>query len=206
MMTVPGVEKCVSIISKNKTLLKVLLQAAEIIPRQSWYLIGGSVYQTVWNVKLRRSPEANIGDYDLAYFDPHTGKKQQTYYENKISERVPGVRVEVKNQALVTDAWYEREFGCRKDTSTYLSLEDSIAKAYVSSPVIGISWKDGKLQVLELADLDKLLSLEVFPNFKFRGKRVLKFYKRKYRKCHAIWPKVKFYNWDGRLVGSEEDI
>ena len=205
MLTVASLKECVSIISQNKMLLKVLMQAEEIIPRQC-YLIGGCLYQTVWNVKSGKPPEANIGDYDLVYFDPRSGKKQQTYYESKIRKRVPEVTVELKNQALVTDRWYERAFGCRKDTSRFLSLEDSIAKAYVSSPVVGVSWKEGELHVLGLADFDKLLSLQVFPNYKFRSKRVLKFYRRKYAKWHAIWPEVKFYNWEGRLVRSMKDI
>lgn len=205
MVTVACLRECTSIMRQNKTLLNVLRQAGKIIPSQS-YVIGGSLYQTVWNVKSGEAPEANIGDYDVVYFDPRSGKKQQTYYENKIREQVPNVKVEVKNQALVTDRWYERAFGYRKDTSRYLSLEDSIAKAYVSSPVIGMSWKDDQFVLLALADFDRLLSLEVFPNSKFRSKRVLKFYKRKYEKWHAIWPRVRFYNWEGKLLQSAKDL
>jgi hypothetical protein len=206
MVTVTKLKEFVSIISKNKTLLEILKHAEDIISCQRWYIVGGSIYQTVWNANAGNSPAANIRDYDIVYFDRHTYEEQQVYYESKILERMHHVSVEVTNEALITDEWYERKYGCPKDTTHYLSLEDSIAKMSVSLPVVGISLSDGKLQVLDLADLDKLLQLEVFPNFKFRDRRVLSFYIKKYKKWHKIWPQVKFYDWDGRLIHSLEEI
>jgi hypothetical protein len=206
MLTVPRLKGITAILSENRTLANVLECAAKTLPPQPWYLIGGSLYQTVWNVKHGKQPERHIDDYDIAYFDPHTRKRQEAKYQRQISEWVPGVKVQVKNQALITPAWFKRHFGCKKDTPRYLSLEDAIGKAYVSSPVLGVSWRDGELQVLDLADSDRLLDQQVFPNNKFRGRKILPFYRKKYAKWHALWPKVRFYNWDGQLVKREEDI
>jgi hypothetical protein len=192
-------------LSKNRTLLAILTAAAESIP-QGWYVIGGSLYQTVWNLQHGREPDQDIGDYDVVYFDPSTTKEQEQDYEQRITASVPGAKIEVKNQAFITNAWYEHQYGCPKDTSGYLSLEDAIAKAYVSSPVIGVSWTGAEMHVLELTGLDDLMGLRVYPNFTFRDRRVLPFYRNKFRKWYGTWPLVKFHNWDGIVVTSESEI
>jgi len=33
------------------------------------YLTAGSLFQTIWNLRMRRCPTENIKDYDIFYFD-----------------------------------------------------------------------------------------------------------------------------------------
>jgi uncharacterized protein len=197
MVSVAILDKCVSALLQNQTLLTLAEATAATLPRnQPWYFIGGCVYQTVWNVLTNQPPDANIGDYDIVYFDRHSGFDEQRDYKTRIAAVAP-VKIDLKNQALITADWFQRAFGIPKDTSDYLSLEDSIAKAYVSSPVIGVTWHDGQLCVLALADLDKLIKLEVFPNVKFRDERILPFYRKKCEKWRRSWPTVTYHAYDG---------
>src|SRR5690242_5991821 len=51
-------------LSANRTLLDVLERTATLdLP--GWYLTGGCLFQTVWNVVTGRPPEHGIKDYDV---------------------------------------------------------------------------------------------------------------------------------------------
>jgi hypothetical protein len=196
VLSVAVLTQCVESLSKNETLVHVLRATATAMPRHSWCLIGGSIYQTVWTVACGRPAAAGINDYDVFYFDPTSGADEQQQYERRIAAAT-SARIELTNQALITAAWFEAEFGCPKDTSDYLSLEDAISKASVSSPIVGVTLRHGELSLLALADADRLTTLEVFPNRKFRSDAVMPFYRRKCSKWHRTWPMVTFHDWDG---------
>ena len=209
MVTQATLKTFTSVLRRDRTLVEVLQQASRVFPtEQPWYLIGGSIYQTVWNVISRAAPAANIGDYDLVYFDRGSGVRLQQHYQGTITAAVVAkqrrnggtVKIQVKNQALITAASYKKKFRRQKDTSPYRSLEDSIAKAYVSSPVVGVTWQRGELCILALADFERLLELKVFPNNKYRTKRIMPFYRRKATKWHDLWPKVTIHDWVGAPV------
>ncbi|SDI54370.1 hypothetical protein SAMN05444695_108149 [Rhodococcus triatomae] len=53
---------------RNTTLVDVLDRCTTLdLPH--WYLAGGCLFQTVWNVVTNRPPDEGIRDYDLFYFD-----------------------------------------------------------------------------------------------------------------------------------------
>ena len=202
-MTKRGLKEFLAIIARNRTLLKVLKSSAATIYPQPWCVFGGSVYQTVWNASEKERPEHNIDDYDIAYFDRRATVGQQREHEARISKLVPHAKVQVRNQALITDAWWMRRFKRKKDTPKHLSLEDSIAKGSLSLPIIGIAFKNDELQVLELSDdLDKLLTLEIYPNVKFRPQSAFVFgrYRAKCKTWHDKWPNVKYFGTDRKLM------
>ena len=214
MVTPATLKRFTSLIRRNRALVEVLKQASTVFPtEQPWYLIGGSIYQTVWNVISGVDPDANIADYDLVYFDRGSGVRLQRHYQRTIAAAIAAkqqrnagtVKIDVKNQALITAAWYKQAFRRQKDTSAYRSLEDSIAKAYVSSPVLGVTWRD-ELRVLALADFEKLLELKLLPNNKFRTKRIMPFYRKKAMKWHSLWPNVIIHDWVGTPVRDPRDL
>ena len=52
---------------RNTTLVDVLDRCTTLdLPH--WYLAGGCLFQTVWNVVTNRPPDEGIRDYDLFYF------------------------------------------------------------------------------------------------------------------------------------------
>lgn len=77
------------------------------------WLVAGCLFQTVWNLRSGASPEAQIRDYDIFYFD---GEDPGEAAERRVQARVDevlgdlGVVVEAKNQARV-HLWYPEHFG-----------------------------------------------------------------------------------------------
>lgn len=77
------------------------------------WLVAGCLFQTVWNLRAGRNPQADIKDYDLFYFDAAdlseaAEREAQAHAEALFGDL--GVTVEVKNQARV-HLWYPRHFG-----------------------------------------------------------------------------------------------
>ena len=77
------------------------------------WLVAGCLFQTVWNLRAGRDPDAVIKDYDLFYCDP---TDLSAAGEQAVQARVAhlfrdlGVQVEVVNQARV-HLWYPADFG-----------------------------------------------------------------------------------------------
>lgn len=77
------------------------------------WLVGGCLFQTVWNRLSGQPPEAGIRDYDIFYFDPHDLSETA---EQAVGAHVQarfaalGINLEAKNQARV-HTWYEAYFG-----------------------------------------------------------------------------------------------
>jgi uncharacterized protein len=77
------------------------------------WLVAGCLFQTVWNLREGKAPEADIKDYDLFYFDDSDLSLEA---EQRVQLRVDrelgwlGVPIEAKNQARV-HTWYESWFG-----------------------------------------------------------------------------------------------
>lgn len=77
------------------------------------WLVAGCLFQTIWNLQGGFSPEAQIRDYDLFYFD-------DTDLTSESEQRAQGrmddlfadlhITIEVKNQARV-HLWYGDHFG-----------------------------------------------------------------------------------------------
>src|SRR5688572_32356818 len=77
------------------------------------WLVAGCLFQTVWNLQANRSPEADIKDYDLFYFDAaDTSEAGERKVQARIDEELGdlGVQIEASNQARV-HLWYESHFG-----------------------------------------------------------------------------------------------
>jgi hypothetical protein len=102
------------------------------------WLVAGCLFQTVWNLQAGRSPEADIRDYDLFYFDPDdTTEKNESDVQARIDEllRDLGVTIEVSNQARVHH-WYESYFG-----EPYLALRNAregIDRFLVAATCVGV--------------------------------------------------------------------
>ena len=77
------------------------------------WLVAGCLFQSVWNLRSQRPPEARIKDYDLFYFDasdlsPSAEEAVQARVGDVLGDL--GVMVEAKNQARVHE-WYPAYFG-----------------------------------------------------------------------------------------------
>lgn len=103
----------------------------------SW-LVAGCLFQTVWNIRTRRLPGANIKDYDIFYFDAGDLSEEA---EVEVQARVDsllgdlGVTVEVANQARV-HLWYPEYFG--EPCPALTSAEEGIGRFLVRETCVAI--------------------------------------------------------------------
>ena len=105
-------ERFLTDIRKNRN-NRAILDRWGVLALPDGWLVAGCLFQTVWNLQAGRSPEADIKDYDLFYFDPDdTSEEGEAGVQASVDEllRDLGVRVEASNQARV-HLWYESYFG-----------------------------------------------------------------------------------------------
>jgi hypothetical protein len=96
-----------STLSRNSILLEVLNRAADLkLP--DWYVTGGCLFQTVWNVVTNRPATSGIKDYDVFYFDRSdlswTAEDREIEAARDAFADLPA-EVEVRNEARV-HLWY----------------------------------------------------------------------------------------------------
>lgn len=102
------------------------------------WLVAGCLFQTVWNLRCGRPPQAGIQDYDLFYFDADDLSEQA---EQAVQARVqaaldaPDLRIEVCNQARV-HLWYPAYFG--EPYAPLHSARDGIDRFLVPSTCVGV--------------------------------------------------------------------
>lgn len=77
------------------------------------WLVAGCLFQTVWNIRAGRPPDADIKDYDIFYFDADDlSARAEALAQSRVGSLLGdlGVTVEVANQARV-HLWYPQHFG-----------------------------------------------------------------------------------------------
>jgi hypothetical protein len=109
------------------------------------FLTAGCLFQTVWNLRSGRPPQAAIKDYDIFYFDDSDlswDAEDAAIQQAKALLSDLQVSIEVKNQARV-HLWYEERFG-----GSYPRLQsatDGIDHFLISATCVGIAVSTGEL-------------------------------------------------------------
>ncbi|MGH9918629.1 MAG: nucleotidyltransferase family protein [Nitrososphaerales archaeon] len=117
---------------------RAILQRWNLLALPDGWLVAGCLFQTVWNLRSERSPEADIKDYDLFYFDPDdTSEAGESTVQARIVALLAdlGVTIEASNQARV-HLWYESFFG--KPYRELRSACEGIDRFLVSATCVGI--------------------------------------------------------------------
>jgi hypothetical protein len=103
------------------------------------WLVAGCLFQTVWNVRSGRAPEADIKDYDLFYFDAgDTSEDGERGVQARMDDVLGdlGVTIEASNQARV-HIWYESHFGHPYEDALR-SARDGIDRFLVPATCVGV--------------------------------------------------------------------
>lgn len=117
---------------------RAILERWQDLALPDGWLVAGCLFQTVWNLRTGKPPEADIKDYDLFYFDPHDLSREA---EQQVQARVDavlgdlGVTFEAANQARV-HLWYEQDFG--QPYQALHSSRDGIERFLVPSTCVGV--------------------------------------------------------------------
>jgi uncharacterized protein len=163
-----------------------------------WYLSGGCLFQTVWNIAHGFEPTAGILDYDLFYFD---GRDLSARSEQAIGEELARtfahlpIAIEAANQARV-HLWYEREF--KAPCRAFERCEDGIDWFLATCCSFAIRRIDNeRFEVYAPHGFDDLFGLVVRPNPRrtvdsdlLRG-----VYRSKVARWSRLWPRLEVAPW-----------
>ncbi|EWM16619.1 nucleotidyltransferase family protein [Kutzneria sp. 744] len=179
-------------LNRNELLVEVLNRATEFdLP--GWYLTGGCLFQTVWNVVTGRPPADGIKDYDLFYFDDSDLSREA---ENAVVEAgaqlfgdLPAV-VEICNEARV-HLWYQDSFAvsCEPHSSTEAAIDSFAA----TTCCLGVRRTGaGDWRIYAPHGLADVFNLVVRPNPVLAPRHV---YETKTRRWREKWPELAVLPW-----------
>lgn len=163
---------------------RAILERVPALGLEDVWLVAGSVFETVWNVRSGRPAGENIADYDIFYFD----KDLSWDAEDRHIKRLPAVfgalaeHVELKNQARV-HLWYRDRFG--HDYPQLTSSREGVDRFLVAGTCIGIRPKGDGFEIYAPFGLDDAWNGTLRPNPKIGPPDL---FRAKAEKYCARWP------------------
>jgi len=158
----------------------------------NWYLGGGCLAQTVWNVAHANPAGTGIDDFDIAYFDADLSARVENEAVACVRELLSDLplRPDVKNQARV-HLWYASRFGY--EIRPYSSCEDALATWPTTAAAIGVRRVNETLLVEAPFGTDDLFELVVRPN---RVQITPDIYAAKVERWGGVWPLLQILRWE----------
>jgi hypothetical protein len=150
-------------VKRNRANREILARLPELATPHA-FLVAGCVFQTIWNITSGRTPDDDIKDYDIFYFDDRDLSWEA---EDRVIRRCSelfgdlGVVVEARNQARV-HLWYEQRFGVAYPRLT--STEDGIDRFLVPATCVGLRPRHDDLELYAPYGLDDLYAGILRPN------------------------------------------
>ncbi|MDI1275073.1 nucleotidyltransferase family protein [Polaromonas sp.] len=143
---------------------RALLERLPELDLPDAWLVGGCLFQTVWNLLDGCSPDTGIRDYDIFYFDP---KDLSDHSEQAVNRRAQalfsglGVQLDVRNQARV-HTWYPAYFG--RPCPRLQNACEGVDRFLVGSTSVGLRREAGHIQVYAPYGLDDMYRGILSPN------------------------------------------
>jgi hypothetical protein len=166
---------------------RAILERLPAVGLKDVWLVAGSVFETVWNVRSGRPVDENIADYDVFYFD----KDLSWDAEDRHIKRLPEVfgdlaaGIELRNQARV-HLWYPDRFG--HDYPQLASSREGIDRFLVAGTCIGIRPDGDGFETYAPFGLDDAWNGILRPNPNIGPPEL---YRAKAEKYRARWPWLK---------------
>ena len=172
---------------------RAILDRCSTLAVPDWWLTGGAVFQTVWNVLDGRAPTTGITDYDIFYFDPLDLSYEA---EDVVVQRAKTIfgdldsPIEIRNEARV-HLWYEQHFGI--PATPFTSTRDAIDH-FVSTTCCYALKRDagGGVEVYAPHGYGDLFDQHVRPNPVFSARSV---YDAKTTRWQEEWPSIVVDPW-----------
>ena len=133
-----------------------LLQGLPELELPDAWLVGGCLFQTVWNLQDGRPSGAGIRDYDIFYFDADDLSEAAEAAVNRRAQQAfghLGVQLELKNQARV-HTWYPAYFG--RPCPPLQNACEGVDRFLVGSTSVGLRQAGGAVQIHAPYGLDDL--------------------------------------------------
>ncbi|WP_341921695.1 nucleotidyltransferase family protein [Polaromonas sp. YR568] len=128
------------------------------------WLVGGCLFQTVWNLLDGRAPGAGIRDYDVFYFDTEDLSDRSEQAVNRQAQTLfsgLGVQLDVRNQARV-HTWYAAYFG--RPCPPLQNSCEGVDRFLVGSTSVGLRREAGHIEVYAPYGLDDMYRGILSPN------------------------------------------
>lgn len=161
-----------------------------------WWLTGGCLFQTVWNLRTGRGAGQGVKDYDLVYFS----EDQSWEAEDQVIKDVANLfddldaDIQVRNQSRV-HLWFEEKFG--SPYPPVASASEGILRFAVRAAVIGLKRTgDEFLDLFAPFGLDDVWNLIVTPN---RSMPVSSQFSEKVARWQQEWPQLTVHPWAGDM-------
>lgn len=157
-------ETFLSILKENKELMCVLDFLAELeLP--NFYIASGAVFQTVWNYLEKRPLNAGIKDVDIVYYDKeHLTSEYEKQIEDKIIEHCSNLGLnyefDIHNEARM-HLW--KKANENPNIDYYENAEDAIDQWIATVQAIGVTKRDGKIEIYAPYGLSDVFSRTVRP-------------------------------------------
>ncbi len=183
-----------------------ILERTPALGLRDWWLVSGSIFQTVWNMKSGRPAERGIKDYDLFYFSEDTSAEAEEGVIAAARELFIDLNanIEVRNQARV-HLWYPGKVGLPYPPLT--TAAEGVLRFPCSPQAVGLK-RTGEefLDVYAPFGLGDVWDMIVRPN---RTMQLMAVYDEKCARWQQEWPRIQVYGWDDgrkpklRVVHSE---
>jgi hypothetical protein len=151
------------------------------------WIVSGSLFQTVWNIRTKCDPQHGIRDYDIFYFDPDTSYAAEDAVIGRVQNACGDIpaTIEVRNQARV-HLWYVEKFGAPYPPLTRST--DGIDRFLMPCAQVGIRREGAGYQLYAPKGLDDVVRMVVRPNRtpNFQAAR----YDQKAARWKALWPEL----------------
>ena len=175
-----------SIIENERWLMQLLLDIRKL-GLKDWYVAGGAIRNTIWDVLHGYEKRTPLNDVDLVYFDEgNLNPQKDKLIEHKLRKVHQDVNWEVVNQARMKERIVDQQ-GIKVISST----TDSISYWSDTSTCVGVRLEeDGSLSICAPHGLGDLMTLKVRPvprpytNSDLYKKRMLG------KKWKDYWPKL----------------
>lgn len=204
-MTEPEATRLMESLRQNEALWECLRRVSQI-GLADWYIGAGCIAQTIWNIAHNKPVDADIVDYDLAYYDPDLSAELERATRDEARQLVGDlpVKLDVKNQARV-HLWYPERFG--DHIQPYRSTEDAIQTWPTTATAIGV-----RLAGRDLLDVFAPFGLEDVFGLVVRANRVQvprEVFEMKAKRWRSAWPKLTVLPWEegvGIEAARREDL
>ena len=118
---------------------RAILQRLPLLGAPQCWLVAGCIYQAAWNERAGRTPQSDIKDYDIFYFDDADLSYEA---EDAVIRRgrvlfadLDGL-IEIRNQARV-HLWYPERFGA--PYPRLANAEDGIGRFLARCTCVGLA-------------------------------------------------------------------
>ena len=129
------------------------------------WLVGGCLFQAVWNATSGQPAAMHVKDYDLFYFDGHDlswEAEDHAIARTRATLADLEIEFDLKNQARV-HLWYHDRFGAAYPRLT--CAQDGIDRFLVAGTCVGLGTdNDGALRLYAPFGLDDIFEGRLVPN------------------------------------------